>query len=259
MIGAPTPLSACNPTGTVVRRGAARGGSRHGKRQRASPARRHGPARRPTEGPARSPRSGNGRSVMRASAELNRAASAGMNQHTAGRRCGSARLGSGTHPNARLLATVQMVTALYGAVTVLDAPDAAGTPRSGGTDQTRSRADPERCSAVAGEAAAGAAPMAPAATTGPVGAPVGDPAGGSIDTASRAAGPKRATRLALSDSVTGACAEIRLTAMGRPRGGSAKARAFCRTASAAEPPAPRSCAPCRCPSSPSTRLGHWSR
>ena len=161
MIGAPTPLSACNPTGTVVRRGAARAGSRHGKRQSASPARRHGPARRPTEGPARSPRSGNGRSVMRASAELNRAASAGMNQHTAGRRCGSSRLGSGTHPNARLLATVQMVTALYGAFTVLDTPDAARTPRSGGTVQARSRADPERRSAVAGEAAAGAAPMAP--------------------------------------------------------------------------------------------------
>ena len=89
-------------------------------------------------------------------------------------------------------------------------PDTAGTPRSGGTAQTRSRADPERRSAVAREAAAGAASMAPAATTGPVGAPVGDPAGGSIDTASRAAGPKRATRLALSDSVTGACAEIRL-------------------------------------------------
>ena len=147
MIGAPTPLSACNPAGTVVRRGAARAGTRHGKRQRASPARRHGPARRPPEGPARSPLSDNGRSVMRASAELNRAASAGMNQHTAGPRCGSARLGSGTHPNARLLATVQMVTALYGAVTVLDAPDAAGARRSGGTAQTRSRADPERRSA----------------------------------------------------------------------------------------------------------------
>ncbi len=79
---------------------------------------------------------------------------------------------------------------------------------------------------VAGEAAAGAAPMAPAATTGPVGAPVGDPPGGSIDAASRAAGPKRATRLALSDSVTGPCAEIRLTAMGRPRGGISQSSGF---------------------------------